>query len=226
MEHDKLHLGNRQNIYSSAIDANGYLHHKFGAHGGQLNKTQFPSFSFPLEWKPIPHAKSYALILEDFDACEVVGFPFVHWVACNIKGTKLVENESYLAFLKWDQKRSYPDNVLWQGHNSSVHDTLAANNKDASTPHLKGILPNGFTSNELNNSLMYFGPYPPNKDHLYTLTVFGLECSADQLSYILSFEHHTVAKLNRPYYVGDLVQAMDNKVVGSHTLFFKYQKAQ
>jgi hypothetical protein len=42
----------------------------------------------PLEWDPVPNAKSYALIVEDPDA---PGGTFIHWVMYNITTTHLPE---------------------------------------------------------------------------------------------------------------------------------------
>lgn len=221
--YDKLGIGNRKTISSPAIDANGYLKDKYGANGKENNPTQFPSVSFDLQWEPIPNAKSYAIIFEDFDACEVVGFPFIHWIVANIKTNKITENQSFNDFKKWDKKGSYPNDILWQGHNSSVNRTLVSNNKQ--NPNLSGILPEGFTSQEDINSLMYFGPYPPNKEHLYSLTVYGLSEEAQNLEYIVDFQNNKKEKLNKPFYAGDLLQAINNKIVGSHTILFKYKKA-
>lgn len=220
--YDKLKIGNRKTIFSSAIDNNGYLNDKYGANGLENNNTQFPSISFELEWQAIENAKSYAIIFEDFDACEVVGFPFIHWIVANIKTNKIFENQSFNDFQKWDKNSIYSNDILWQGHNSSVNKTLVANNKQNN--HLSGILPEGFTSNEEVNSLMYFGPYPPNKEHLYMLTVYGLSVDAIELEYITNFANGEKTKLNKPFYAGDLLQAMNNKIVGSHTILFKYKK--
>lgn len=221
--YDKLTLGNRKTIHSPAIDKDGYLDNKYGVNSINPNNTQFPSLSFPLEWDHIDGAKSYAIIFEDFDACEVVGFPFIHWVVANIKTNKLSENQSFIDFQKAKKNDFYPDDILWQGHNSSVNKTIVSNNKQ--NKNLSGILPEGFTSNEHNNSLMYFGPYPPNKEHLYILTVYGLNVEANKLEYIVDFDKKIKSKLNKPYYAGDLLQAMNNKIVGSHTIVFKYKKA-
>lgn len=55
-----------------------------------------PSLSFPLEWKNAPkNTKSYALVMEDFDAIPVTGFSWIHWIAIIPKTTtKLQENAS------------------------------------------------------------------------------------------------------------------------------------
>ncbi|WP_027119853.1 YbhB/YbcL family Raf kinase inhibitor-like protein [[Mycoplasma] testudinis] len=230
MKHN-LKLGNTPLIWSSAIGKDGFLktHHGANGHDG---KTQFPARSFPLEWTPIPGAKSYALIFEDFDAGKVIGFPFVHWVVANIKDTKLDDNQSLLDWKKWEESgfKNYSNDILWQGHNSSVSETIVANNKPENSS-LKGILPEGFTSQVFSNSLLFFGPYPPDDAHLYTVTVYGLDVDANDLKYIKSFESKSLKpteykQLNEPYYIGDLVQAMDNHIIDVRILNFKYEQAK
>ncbi|MDC4181991.1 YbhB/YbcL family Raf kinase inhibitor-like protein [Mycoplasma bradburyae] len=218
----KYLIGNNKQIWSKMVGEDGYLH----AHGGALdnkNQTPFPSYSLDLEWEKIPNAKSYAVLIEDFDAAAVIGFSFIHWIAANVKTNKLEANQSYLDHKKWleSKKGVYGDDVLWQGHNSSVCKTLFANNK--TNDQLGGILPEGFTSTHHDGSLIYFGCYPPNADHTYTVTVYGLDVEAKELSY--HKQHRTQENyLNKPYYVGDFIQAIHNHVVGKHTLHFRYKK--
>ncbi|WP_406614331.1 YbhB/YbcL family Raf kinase inhibitor-like protein [Mycoplasma corogypsi] len=216
-------LGNNANIWSSAIDHKGYLHDHHGGHAN-VNQTPFPSYSFDLEWKPIEDAKSYAIVVEDFDAAKVIGFPFIHWVVANVKGTKLETNASYLSHQEWEKSglKTYSDSMLWQGYNSSVPTTLMSFNKDENSD-LKGVLPMGFTSQTNESAALYFGSYPPDQDHLYTLVVYGLDVDASELSYQLHGETHS---LNQPYYVGDLMQALDNHVVGMHVLNYKYRQVK
>lgn len=216
-------LGNNENVWSKAVNNDGYLNDKYGALDNP-NGLRFPSLSFDLEWKKMPGAKSYAVVIEDVEASSVVGFPFIHWVVLNINDTKLEENASYKAWKKWiDSKQvNYGSEELWQGFNSSVNQTIVANNKQNQA--LKGILPEAFTSLELNDAAIYFGPYPPNKDHVYTVTVYGLDKKADELEYTLDFEKQNKAKLHKPFYVGDFYQAINDSVVNSYILNFKYKK--
>ncbi|QZX49487.1 YbhB/YbcL family Raf kinase inhibitor-like protein [Mycoplasma sp. E35C] len=220
----KHSIGNNKHVWSKMIDQSGYL----VAHGGaseNRNNTPFSSFSLDLEWEPIPGAKSYAVLIEDYDSTPVIGFAFVHWVALNIKKTKIEANQSYLDHTKWYATKigRYADDILWQGHNSSVARTFVANNK--SSKKLGGILPEMFTANTYEESLMYFGCYPPNADHIYTLTVYGLDVEAKELSY---YKNHRTQKhsLNKPYYVGDFMQAIHDHIVDKHTLHFKYAKVE
>ncbi|WP_027122060.1 YbhB/YbcL family Raf kinase inhibitor-like protein [[Mycoplasma] imitans] len=218
----KYSIGNNSKIWSKMVGSDGYLALHGGAHDNK-NNTPFPSFSLDLSWEKIPNAKSYAVMIEDFDAAEVIGFSFIHWIAVNVKTNHIPENQSYLDHKKWlDSKQpTYSEAILWQGHNSSVNKTLVANNK--TNPNLGGILPEGFTSTSSENSLMYFGCYPPNADHTYTVTVYGLDVEAKDLAY---HKNHRTQKhhLNEPFYVGDFMHAIHKHVVGKHTLHFKYKK--
>ena len=85
-------------IISSGI-VNGVIADKYGKHGTQHNANGVPSCSLPLEILETPHGtQSFALFLEDKDACPVCGgFSWVHWVAANITRTSLEENASQAA---------------------------------------------------------------------------------------------------------------------------------
>lgn len=74
---------------------NNYIQEKYGKYGTQ-NLNGMPSLSLPLKWKNVPKdTKSYALVIEDFDAIPVTGFSWIHWIAI-IPGniTSLKENAS------------------------------------------------------------------------------------------------------------------------------------
>ncbi|KKB26976.1 hypothetical protein MM26B8_02020 [Mycoplasmopsis meleagridis] len=217
-----MKIGNNDFVKSEMIKENGYLLD----HGGALNnynQTPFPSFSPDFEWKRNPNAKSYAILIEDFQASKVIGMPFIHWVALNIKDNKLRANQSYEDYQKWiaSGKKNYTDDILWQGHNSSVNKTLFSNNKN--NKELGGILPEVFTSQSEEGSLLYFGCYPPDKDHIYTVNIYALDVEANELKYYknhLNEEH----KLNKPFYVGDFIQAIHKHVIEKQVLLFKYKK--
>lgn len=85
-------------IISDAIK-NGVIEDKYGKHGEQFNVNGVPSYSIPFEIVDAPEGtKSFALFLEDKDACPISGgFSWVHWVAANITRTKIEENESLTA---------------------------------------------------------------------------------------------------------------------------------
>ena len=71
----------------------------------------FDDVSPPLQWSPVPGARSYVVFVEDPDAKPVT--PFVHWVAWNIPAgvTSLGEG------LQKQPRLTSPDGVL-QGRNS------------------------------------------------------------------------------------------------------------
>lgn len=81
-------------LTSSGIE-NGYIKEKYGQYGTE-NIKGMPSLSLPLEWKGVPEGtKSFALVMQDYDAIPVTGFSWIHWVAV-VPGsyTKLEENAS------------------------------------------------------------------------------------------------------------------------------------
>lgn len=81
-------------LKSSGI-VNGYIKEEYGKYGKQ-NINGMPSLSLPLEWKNAPKkTKSFAIVMEDFDAIPVTGFNWIHWVTI-VPGDlkKLNENAS------------------------------------------------------------------------------------------------------------------------------------
>lgn len=74
----------------------GVIHDRYGKHGDHHNENGVPTYSLPLEIHDAPQGtKSFALFLEDKDACAVSGgFSWVHWVAANITSTVVEENAS------------------------------------------------------------------------------------------------------------------------------------
>ena len=73
-------------ITSSGIE-NGRIADKYGKRGDDFINN-VPSLSLPLIIHNAPaETKSFALILKDEDAASVVGYPWIHWLAANIKGT-------------------------------------------------------------------------------------------------------------------------------------------
>ena len=81
-------------ISHSIVD--GVIEDRFGKHGAHFNENGVPTYSLPVEILEAPEGtKSFALFLEDKDACPVSGgFSWIHWVAANITRTKLDENDS------------------------------------------------------------------------------------------------------------------------------------
>lgn len=78
---------------------NGVIEDKYGKHGKDFNENGVPTYSLPFEVLDAPEGtKSYAVFLEDKDACPVSGgFSWVHWLAANITKSKVEENESQSA---------------------------------------------------------------------------------------------------------------------------------
>lgn len=218
-------IGNNTKIWSKAIDKDGYLNNKFGINEN-INKTQFPSYSFDLEWEPIKGAKTYGLLLQDFDMTKVFGFPFIQWTVLNITTNKLSENQSYNDWKKWinSHQERFQNDIIWQGYNSTVPKTLITNNKIQNNK-IGGILPEVYTSNNLFESAMYCGPYPIENEHLYTLYLYGLDVDGLNTKF-MCHQQNKMEIINKPYYVGDFMEAINNHVLDVLVLNFKYKKYQ
>lgn len=119
-------------VFGFSLESNGikegYIKEKYGNHGNQ-NLNGMPSLSIPLKWNNAPkNTKSYALVMEDFDAIPVTGFSWIHWVSIipsNI--TELKENASL------------ENKDIIQGVNSWVSTMGGLNKSDAS--HFGGPAP-------------------------------------------------------------------------------------
>lgn len=114
-------------LESSGI-INGYIKDEYGKFGTQ-NIKGMPSLSLPLKWSNIPkNTKSFAIVMEDFDAVPVVGFSWIHWITVvpgNI--TELKENASL------------ENKQLIQGLNSWISNLGGLNKAEAS--HYGGPAP-------------------------------------------------------------------------------------
>lgn len=124
-----------------------YMDPKFGnnTHEGLVNGMVKKSFH--LQWDNLPeHTKSLAIVFDDHDAVEVVGFTWIHWLVANIdpKMNQLLENASL------DSKDEFI-----QGMNSWS----------------SGLLP--IEAQDYNPG--FGGCAPPNKDHEYSIKVFALD---------------------------------------------------
>lgn len=72
----------------------GHWEKKFGKYGREF-ADNVPALSVPFAvHNPPEGTKSYALALIDEDAVEVVGHPWIHWLAANIDYANIGENES------------------------------------------------------------------------------------------------------------------------------------
>lgn len=131
---------------------NGYLPKKYSKYAEDTYLYNGnPIVSFPIELSEIPkQTKAYALTLIDFDAVPVCGFPWIHWIACNIPSVseKIPENIS---------TDHTPDMV--QGKNSFASPFVGET--DPAVIH------------------RYAGPTPPDRDHTYQLRVYALDTKLD-----------------------------------------------
>ncbi|MGY6172247.1 YbhB/YbcL family Raf kinase inhibitor-like protein [Candidatus Mycoplasma pogonae] len=132
-----------------------------------------PQFS----WDAVPGAKSYAIALIDKDATDVVGGIFFHWIVGNIKTNALPENAAV-----------------------ELKEQLLQFENSTSKKFGSSIIPASFQKEVANT---YFGPYPPDQDHLYELTVVALNTDN-------AFEGLDVSK---PLFFPDFEKAIAGKVL-------------
>ncbi|GAY73413.1 YbhB/YbcL family Raf kinase inhibitor-like protein [Lentilactobacillus kosonis] len=129
---------------------NGLLPDKYGKYATeQLDDTPIISFPISIQDAPIS-AKTFALLLIDWDAVPVSGFAWIHWVAANIDGnvTQIPENNS--------QSLVVP---MIQGRNSTAGSIVGNQNPDT--------------------AWRYNGPQPPDAIHNYQLHVYALDSVLD-----------------------------------------------
>ena len=101
-------------ITSSGIE-NGRIEDKYGKRGDDFINN-VPSLSLPLIiHNAPPGTKSFALILRDEDAAPVVGYPWIHWLAANIRGTAA------------GRKRQPPQTGFYSGRQQLEHAFLRRN---------------------------------------------------------------------------------------------------
>lgn len=134
-----------------------------------------PCVSFPIELHDISsEVKSIAITFLDHDAIPVCGFTWIHWLACNIPSTI----------------NTIPENIsidnslnIVQGQNSFASSFVGETDPNITT--------------------RYMGPTPPDKDHEYTLKIYGLDKKLD---------------LNEGYFMNDFLKAINGHVVESAEL--------
>lgn len=152
----------------------GFLPSRYTKYAEEKDKYMGkPVVSFPIALEDVPAGtKSLALTLIDFDAVPVCGFPWIHWIACDIDGAtaEIPEDAS--------RDRSFS---MTQGKNSSCSKFLSG---------IDPVLQQG-----------YNGPTPPDRNHDYTLAVYALDCGTLGLEegFYLSdlyhkMEHHILAE--------------------------------
>ena len=114
-------------LESNGIE-NGFIKEKYGKFGTE-NINGMPSLSFPLKWKEAPkNTKTFALVMEDYDAIPVTGFSWIHWV------TIIPGNYNELK-----ENASLKDSNLIQGVNSCISSMGVLSKADAS--HFGGPAP-------------------------------------------------------------------------------------
>ncbi len=75
-------------IKSSAF-VDGNIKIRYGNLGDSENiEYGIPQTSFPLEWDNVPDGtQSFAIVFVDYDDVKDEGFPFLHWLVCDIPGS-------------------------------------------------------------------------------------------------------------------------------------------
>lgn len=130
--------------------------------------------SFPFSIEDAPkETKSFAWSFIDDDSIPVCGFAYIHWVVANVTADKLSIEADY----------SRLDNNHLKGKNSLV----------------SAFLPTDYS--EIEND--YIGPYPPDKDHDYTLTVYALDCQLD---------------LAEGFYLNEMKHAMEGHILATASI--------
>lgn len=130
--------------------------------------------SFPFEIVHAPdETKSFAWTLVDYDSIPVCGFAYIHWVVANVPADKISIEEDFARL----------DHQHVKGKNSLTSKFLTA---DYSS------IDDG-----------YMGPYPPDKDHFYTLTVYALDKELD---------------LTDGFYMNDLLHQLEGHVLATAKL--------
>ncbi len=113
--------------------------------------------SFEMSWDPIPGAESYVLLLVDYDANKIFGFPFLHWSVANISTTTL------------EASANLNNKEIVQGLNSSV---------PRMNDNQKGIyyevLPSGYRSASFDDSIGFYPMLSREKPHMFLLTIIGV----------------------------------------------------
>ncbi|KRM59319.1 YbhB/YbcL family Raf kinase inhibitor-like protein [Secundilactobacillus malefermentans] len=127
---------------------NGVLANKYSKYATEedlLNGQ--PVTSFPIDITEVPTGvKTFAVTMIDHDAIPVGGFTWIHWVAANLPGNLT----------------QIPENASQSGE---VQMTFG---KNSTAGKLVG---------QTNPAIFqhYTGPFPPDKDHRYTVTVYAID---------------------------------------------------
>lgn len=143
---------------------NGHIEDRFGKRGTQMDSHGIPTCSLPLTIEDAPEGtKTFAIFMEDKDAVPVCGFAWIHWLACNIKKTRLEENES-----------------------------LTATDYVQGTTSWHGVIGESMGIDRLEVS-RYGGMTPPNAPHIYEIHVYALDTELDlEQGYYMNEFYHAI----------------------------------
>lgn len=157
-----------------------YLHDKYSKYANEeFRYKDQPVVSFPFEIKDIPEEVNYlCFTLIDHDAIPVCGFSWIHWSVANIPSA----NNNIIE----DFSRSLDDETILQGKNSFA----------------------SFFVGETDTNIIqkYVGPTPPDKEHNYTLTVYGLAKPVN---------------LENGFFLNELCKEMNGKIICETTINLK-----
>lgn len=139
--------------------------------------------SFEMSWDSIPNAKSYIVLIINYDACRIFGYPFIHWIVANIKTNSL------------EQSANLNNKEIVQGVNSGVP-TETSNSPGVK----KDILPSGYKNSSFDASIGFYPLLPFGRPCLYTVKVFGL--SIDEVEIDKGFFSEELYAKAQKYIVG------------------------
>lgn len=130
----------------------GIIDERFGNLGPEDNiKYGIPQTSFPLTWEGAPpETKSYAIVFIDYDDVPDEGFPFIHWLACNI-----------------------PANV------NSLPENASRMNPSFSQGHNSWAIPFGPYEEIPEDYALHFGGPAPDYEHEYEIWLYALDTTLD-----------------------------------------------
>ncbi len=145
---------------------NNTIPENYGKHAAEEYKLGgIPVTSFPFAVEEVPaEAKYLHILLIDYDAIPVIGFPFVHWTVANVPADQTVFPENY----------SRDDSAKTQGLNSYA------------SMFMKDWAPN---QDEVKN--VYVGPGAPDKDHDYEMFVYA---TSEKLNLEEGFHYNDMRK--------------------------------
>lgn len=128
---------------SIPVNNENLLDKKYGGYAQkELLINGSPKISFPIEWNDFNNDSKYVhIVLVDYDSNPVCGFTYFHWGIANI------EIEKYKLGIPENFSESHK-NELCQAINSSF-----------------------VWSKDKNDALGYYGPFPPNCPHIYTMYI-------------------------------------------------------